>query len=150
FNPTSITGSGSSTMTVSTSSSTPAGSYPLTITATSGSLTHTVAVTLVVTAPGTFTLSVTPTSQTVSRGSTTQYAVTISAQGGFSGTVNLSLSGLPTRTSSSFNPASVVGSGSSTLTITANKPARVGTYTLTIKGTSGSLVQSATVTLIIN
>jgi len=150
FNPISITGSGSSTMTVSTSSSTPAGSYPLTITATSGSLTHTAAVTLVVTAPGTFTVSVTPTSQTVSRGSSTQYAVTISAQGGFSGTVNLSLSGLPTRTSSSFNPASVVGTGSSTLKVTANKPALVGTYTLTIKGTSGSLVQSATVTLIIN
>src|SRR5262249_56979620 len=119
FNPPSSTGPGSSTMPVSTSTSTPAGSYPLTITATSGSLTHTAAVTLVVTAPGSFTVSVTPTSQTVSRGSSTQYAVTISAQGGFSGTVNLSLSGLPPRTSSSFNPASVVGSGSSTLKVTA-------------------------------
>jgi hypothetical protein len=149
FNPTSITTSGSSTLGVSTLSSTPAGSYPLTITATSGSLTHTATVTLVVTAPSTFTISVTPTSQTVSRGSSTQYAVTISGQGGFSGTVNLSVSGLPQRTNSSFNPSSVVGSGSSTLKVTANKPARIGTYTLTIKGTSGSLVQSANVTLII-
>jgi hypothetical protein len=150
FNPTSITTSGSSTLSVSTLSSTPAGSYPLTITATSGSLTHTATVTLVVTAPSTFTISVAPTSQTVSRGSSTQYAVTISGQGGFSGTVNLSVSGLPQRTTSSFNPSSVVGSGSSTLKVTANKPARIGTYTLTIKGTSGSLVQSANVTLIIN
>jgi hypothetical protein len=150
FNPTSITTSGSSTLAVSTLSSTPAGSYPLTITATSGSLTHTATVTLVVTAPSTFTISVAPTSQSVSRGSSTQYAVTISGQGGFSGTVNLSVSGLPQRTSSSFNPASVVGSGSSTLKVTANKPAKIGTYTLTIKGTSGSLVQSTNVTLIIN
>jgi hypothetical protein len=150
FNPTSITTSGSSTLSVSTLSSTPAGSYPLTITGTSGSLTHTATATLVVSGAGSFTVSVTPTSQTVSRGSSTQYAVTISAQGGFSGTVNLSLTGLPQRTSSSFNPSSVVGSGSSTLKVTANKPARSGTYTLTIKGTSGSVVQSANVTLIIN
>jgi len=150
FNPTSITTSGSSTLSVSTLSSTPAGSYPLTITGTSGSLTHTATATLVVSGAGSFTISVTPTSQTVSRGSSTQYAVTISAQGGFSGTVNLSLTGLPQRTSSSFNPSSVVGSGSSTLKVTANKPARSGTYTLTIKGTSGSVVQSANVTLIIN
>jgi Domain of unknown function (DUF1929) len=150
FNPTSITTSGSSTLTVSTSSTTPAGSYPLTITATSGALVHTATVTLVVNAVGTFTISVAPTSQTVSRGSSTQYAVTITAQGGFSGTVNLSVSGLPQRTSSTFNPSSVVGSGSSTLKVTANKPARTGTYQFTIKGTSGSLVQSANVTLTIN
>src|SRR5512133_427087 len=141
FNPTSIATSGSSTLTVNTSSTTSAGSYALTITATSGALVHTATVTLVVNAVGTFTVSVTPTSQTISRGSSTQYAVTISAQGGFSGTVNLSLSGLPQRTSSSFNPSSVVGSGGSTLKVTANKPARVGTYKLTIKGTSGSVVQ---------
>jgi uncharacterized membrane protein len=150
FNPSSITTSGSSTLTVSTSSTTSAGSYPLTISATSGALVHTATVTLVVNGTGSFTLSVTPTSQTVSRGSSTQYTVTISGQGGFSGTVNLSVSGLPQRTSSSFNPASVVGSGSSTLKVTANKPAKIGTYPLTIKGTSGSLVQSANVTLIIN
>jgi Domain of unknown function (DUF1929) len=149
FNPTSITTSGSSTLIVSTLNSTPAGSYPLTITATSGSLTHTATVTLVVNGAGSFSVSAVPTNQTVSRGSSTQFAVTISAQGGFSGTVNLSVSGLPTRTSSSFNPTSVVGSGTSTLTIKVNRNARVGTYTLTINGTSGSLVQSATVTLTI-
>jgi len=149
FNPTSITTSGSSMLSVSTLNSTPVGSYPLTITATSGSLTHTATVTLVVNGGGSFSVSAVPTSQTVSRGSSTQFAVTISAQGGFSGTVNLNVSGLPTRTSSNFNPKSVVGSGTSTLKISPNPQAPVGTYTLTIKGTSGSLVQSAIVTLII-
>src|SRR5207247_2012162 len=59
---------------------------------------------------------------------------------GFSGTMNLSLSGLPPQTTSSFNSSSVVGSGGSTLKVKANKPARIGTYRLTIKRTCGSVV----------
>jgi hypothetical protein len=149
FNPTSVTTSGSSTLNVSTVNSTPAGSYLLTITATSGALTHAATVTLVVNAPGSFTISATPPSQTVSRGSSTQFTIAISAQGSFSGTVNLTVSGLPPKTTSSFNPKSVIGSGSSTLKISPNPQAPVGTYTLTIKATSGSLAQSATITLII-
>lgn len=45
---TSISSSGSSTLTVSTSSATPKGTYPVTMTANSGNLTHTVTVSLVV------------------------------------------------------------------------------------------------------
>ena len=150
FNPTSITTSGSSTLSVSTLNSTPAGSYPLTITATSGSLTHIATVTLVVNGAGSFSVSAVPTSQTVSRGSSSHYAVTVAAQGSFSGTVTLSVSGVPPRTTSSFNPKSIVGSGTSTLKVSPNKQAPTGTYVLTIKGTSGSLVQTINVTLTIN
>src|SRR3989441_1693970 len=48
FSPSSVTTSGSSTMTVTTSTTTPAGSFPLMIIGTSGSLIHTVPVTLTV------------------------------------------------------------------------------------------------------
>jgi len=48
FNPTSVNTSGSTTLSVTTNGATSAGSYPLTITGTSGSLTHTKTVTLVV------------------------------------------------------------------------------------------------------
>src|SRR5712692_7522949 len=50
FNPTTVNTSGSTTMSVVTSSSTPTGSYPLTITGSSGGLSHTAPVTLVVAA----------------------------------------------------------------------------------------------------
>jgi beta-glucanase (GH16 family) len=50
FNPTSLTGSGSSTLTVRTSTSTPSGSYTLSVTGTSGNLSHSANVVLSVSA----------------------------------------------------------------------------------------------------
>jgi hypothetical protein len=145
FTPSSVSGSGSSTLAVSLSS-TPTGTYPLTITATSGTLTHTAQVTLVV---ADFTISAAPSSQTVKRGSQTTYTVTITALGPLSATVKFSVSGLPGRTSASFNPTSVVGSGSSTLAVSVKKPAATGTYPLTITASGGGLTHSTNVTLVI-
>lgn len=145
FTPTSVSGSGSSTMAVSTSSSTPTGTYPLTITATSGTLTHSTQVTLIV---ADFAISASPSSQTVPRGSQTTYTVTVTPLGPFSATVTFSVKS-PPRTKASFNPTSVAGSGSSTLTISANRNAKTGTYPLTITGTGGGTTHSANVSLII-
>jgi hypothetical protein len=149
FNPTSVTGSGTSNMSVVTSASTPPGSYPLTITGTSGTLVHSTGVTLVVTAAGggDFVISASPTSRSVSRGSSASYTVTITPSGGFNGNVSFSISGLPSRTSASFTPTSVTGSGTSTLRVSTQRRTPTGSFLLTIKGTSGSLVHSTTVTL---
>jgi uncharacterized membrane protein len=148
FNPTSINGAGSSTLTVTTSTSTPGGTYTLTITGTSSGISHSTTVTLIVTAPD-FTITATPASLSVTRGSSGNYTVTIGAVSGFNGTVNLSVTGLPSRTTATFTPTSVTGSGTSTLKITVQSNATRGTSTLTIKGTSGSLVHTKTVTLVI-
>jgi len=151
FNPASLT-SGNSTLTVTTSSTTPTGSFPLTITGTSGSTTHTANVTLVVTAPvvGDFSVTASPASQTVTAGNGTSYTATATASGGFTGVVTWSASGLPTGAGASFSPTTVTGSGSSTMSVTTSTSTPAGTYTVTITGTSGSLVHSTTVTLVVN
>jgi len=149
FNPTSVPGSGTSTMSVTTSSTTPTGSYPLTITGTSGTLTHTASVTLVVTAPVTpnFSLSASPASQSVVQGASTSYTVTITPSGGFTGSVTLSASGLPAGAAASFapNPAT----STSTMSVTTSSTTPTGSYPLTITGTSGTLSHTASVTLIV-
>lgn len=149
FNPTSVTGSGSSTLSVSTSTTTPAGTYSLTVTGTSGTLVHSTHVTLVVNPvnPPDFTISVSPTSLNVTRGTTGRYTVTIGAVNGFTGTVSLSVSGLGSRVTGTFSPTSITGSGSSTLSVTAARNASRGARTITITGVSGSLNHSTTATL---
>lgn len=149
FVPESVTGSGSSTLTVATSASTPAGSYTLTITGGTATLNHSVSVTLSVNSTGDFALSASPTTLQVPRGGSGSHTVTVSALSGFAGTVSLSVSGLPARTSASWNPSTVTGSGSSVLTVRVNKPARSGTYTLTITGTYGNLVHPIPLTLVV-
>src|SRR5207248_9547909 len=144
FNPASISTSGSSTLSVSTSSSTAPGSYPLTIRATSGAITHTANVTLVVSAD--FSVAVTPSSATVSRGSSARYTVSVTPGSGFNGTVSFSVSGLPRRANASFNPSSIT-SGSSTLNVSTMRKTPTGTFTLTISATSGGLTHTQQVTL---
>ena len=134
-------------MSVSTSAATPPGSYPLTIQGTSGPRTRTVNVTLVVN--GDFSISATPTSQTITRGGVATYTVTITAGQGFSGTVNLTVSGVPPRATATFNPASIVNSGTSVLTMDTDPNVQKRTRTLTITGTGGGRVHSVNVTLII-
>ena len=134
-------------MSVSTSAATPPGSYPLTIRGTSGPRTRTVNVTLVVN--GDFSIAATPASRTITRGGVATYTVTITAGQGFSGTVNLSVSGAPSRATTTFNPASIVNSGTSVLTIDTEPNVQRRTRTLTITGTSGGRVHSVNVTLII-
>ena len=147
FSPASISSSGSSSLSVSTSTSTPPGSYPLTVTATSGALVHTASVTLTISPD--FSASVTPSNITIARGSSARYTVTITPGAGFAGTVSLSVSGVPRRASASFSPASIDTSGSSTLTVSANRNASRGTSTLTVTATSGGVTHTNQVTLTI-
>jgi hypothetical protein len=139
---------GTSTMTVTTTASTAAGSYPVTITGTDGTLTHTTSVQLVVQAPvPDFTLTASPTSRTITRGTSTTYAITVNKVNGFSGSVSLSVAGLPSRTTNSFSPNPATST--STLTITTTTRTSRNTYALTITGTSGSLSRTVKVTLVI-
>ena len=150
FSPSSIAGgSGSSQLTVTTAATLATGSYPLTITGTSGALAHTAAVTLVVTVPQDFALSISPSSRTVKKGKSASYTVTVSSQGGFAGTVTLSVTGLPSGTTATFTPSSVVAPGSSTMKVKTTGQTPRGTFVLTVTGTSGAQVHQATTTLVV-
>lgn len=95
-----------------------------------------------------FTITVSPSSQTVAPGGGAWSTVTVSGSGGYSGTVSLSVSGSGF-SSQSFSPQSISGSGSATLSVTAG--ATPGTFPLTITGTdsASSLTHSVNATLVV-
>ena len=138
-------GSGSSQLTVTTAAGLAPGSYPLTITGSSGSIAHTVSVTLVVPAPPDFTVSVTPSSRSTLAGGGVSYTVSVGALNGFGGDVSLALSGLSASQAGwTFAPAAVAGgSGSSQLTVTTAAGLAPGSYPLTITGSSGPIAHTA-------
>lgn len=152
FTPSAVSGSGTSTLAVSTTSAAVAGAYPLVIAGTSGTIQRSATVTLTIATSSVadFGLAATPASQAVTVGSSATYTTAITALNSFAGTVTLSTSGLPTGATASFSPASVTTSGSSTLTIATGSATPAGTYSITVTGTSGPLVHSATVSLTVN
>jgi hypothetical protein len=149
FSPASVSTSGSSVLTISTTTSMAPGTYTLTITGTSGSTTHTATAILNVTSATQpdFTLSASSSSLRVTGGGSATDTASIAALNGFTGTVSLAVSGLPSGASGSFSPASVSTSGSSVLSITTTASTAAGAYTLTITGASGSTSHTTTVTL---
>jgi hypothetical protein len=115
---------------------------------TTGAPAHSTTVTMVVNLKGGFTVSATPfVPNPVSRGGKTGDTVTATASGNFNGTVTFSASGLPPRSTATFNPTSIIGSGSATLTIQTLRKTTSGNYLITITGSSGSLSSSTTVPL---
>lgn len=142
LNPTQVTppanSSTLSALSVVTSLSTAPAGYSLSVTGTDKTLTHTTAVSANVYA--TFSLGLAPASLTVSRGSSGSATVSVTGDGGSAFPVQLGVSGLPQgiRASFSANPLSATStSNMSTLTLTAQKSARTGSYTLTVWGTGG-------------
>ncbi len=133
FSPGSTTGS--SQLTFTASDTAVAGFYTLQIVGTSGSLTAVANVFLTVNPPALFSLSASPASLSVSQYGSTTDSITVNAQSGFLGSVNLSiLSALPAGITASFAPSATTGS--STLTVAASGSAVPGNYILTIAGTT--------------
>jgi subtilisin family serine protease len=141
-------GSGTAQLTISTAATIAAGSYPLTISASDGTVTRTASATLAVTAPPDFTLGASPTSATVNAGSSANVTVSVGSMNGFGGTVVLSASGLPGNVgTATVTPTSITGTGTAQLALTTVTGAPAGTYPVTVTGTSGSLTHTATVSL---
>src|SRR4029077_10398401 len=135
----------SSALTGKIVSNTPAATYTLTLHGTSGTLSHSTTVTLVVNSD--FSLSASPTGRTIRHGRSTTYTVTINALNGFTGSVNFAVAGLPSGSSAGFSPNPATTS--SVLTVNTSG-GTIGTFTLTISGTGGGKTHSVTVTLVLN
>lgn len=127
---------GSSTMAVTASPTTPLGNYTLTYTGISGNQTVTQEGTLSVQAPY-FTIGGGGAGNVI-QGSSTAIPLKVQPDLGFTGSVSFSIEGLPTGVTASFSPNPTTTS--STMTITAGSSAVLGLYNLTITGTSGSIV----------
>ncbi len=149
--PSSVTGgSGSSTLTVSAAT---AGTYTVTVTGTSGSLSHSVGVTVNVVAPD-FSLSATST-LSVPQGSSGDFTVNLQSLGGFSGDIALTVTVAPGGPSASASPATVTlaqgGAGRAVVTVSAvggvYSTVAAGVYMVKVTGTSGSVSHSIDVAL---
>ena len=139
-----------SVVTFTASSTATTGTSSVTITGTSGTLSHTTTVSLTVSAPAApnFTLSSSPASLTVKQGTNGSSTITVTPSNGFTGSVTLSNSALPSGVTASFgtNPTT----STSVVTFTASSTATTGTSTITITGTSGTLSHTTTISLTIS
>jgi len=97
-----------------------------------------------------------PSSVSIQQGTSSTTLVTIHSLGSFSGTVTLAAGTSPAianTTTASLNPTSVAltpgGSSTSTLTVQASHSTPVGGYNVNVKATSGSLVRTLTIRLVV-
>ena len=90
-----------------------------------------------------FTLSASPSSQSLAAGLTASYTVTVAAAGGFTSPVSLSCSGLPAGASCSFSP-NPAPPGGATMTVSTLLSTPAGTSTITVTGTGGGFSRSTT------
>ena len=119
-----------SVLSVTTTASTPAGSYTLKVTGTSGKVSRSITTGLMVNPPlsGALAMTPTPASVTMAPGSVAAYAVQL-VRTNVSGDVTLSVTGLPTGATAAFAPSPITGN-SSTLLVTTTDNTPDGAYTL--------------------
>jgi subtilase family serine protease len=95
-----------------------------------------------------FQLSASPSSLTINPGASGTSTITVQDLGGFAGSVNLSILGLPSGVTAAFTPNPV--NGSSALTLTVSSSAIRASYLLNIAGVSGSVTASTSLALQVN
>ncbi len=134
----------------------PTGTHSLKLRATYGDRTAERDLTLTVSPPPDFTLSLSPTSLSVQQGSSAQTTLTLTPQGGFTGTVGLSLvagqDGVPQGLSLSPQSLQVTGSSpvSQALTLTASAGTPAGTYRIKVRGTGQNITRDVDLTVTVS
>jgi len=153
FNPSSGYPTFTSTFAISTSTTTPTGTFYITIVGSGGGLTRTAtyALTVIPLLVPEFSITASPTSLTIQQGSSGSSTITITSINGFNQPVQLSVSGAPSGVTATMSPSQVTppagGTATSTLTVSVATTATPGSYTLTVTGTNGTLTHSTNLTL---
>ncbi|EWC58223.1 bifunctional protein [Actinokineospora spheciospongiae] len=150
FQPATITSGRTGKLTVTTTSSTPKGEYRVTVTGTSGSVSKQTTLTLTVgdggQQPGGLAVTLSPSSGTLSRGGSAFPSIRVT---GATGSVTLSTSGVPSGVTAQLVPATISGSQTSMMFLTASFSAAPGTYTTKVTATGGGKSGTADYTLTI-
>jgi hypothetical protein len=99
-------------------------------------------------APADFSLSVTPSSQTLVRGTTgTALSLQATAANGFASPVTVDISGMPASVTASPASLTLTPGSAQNVTLTAGTTAATGASTVTFGGTAGALSHTATLAL---
>jgi subtilase family serine protease len=80
-------------------------------------------------------------------GASSTVTLTSAATGGFGSAITLAARGQPSGVTITFSPATLTGGGTSSVGLNVAATTAVGVYPITLTGTSGALVESATFTL---
>ena len=129
---------GAVTLDISGAPSTPVGSVSATVNAASGTVARSAPLNLNFMD---FTLTVSPSSQSVSAGGSITYSVSVAGRGNFSSPVNLSCAGLPSGAACNFSP-NPAPPGIATLTLSTLASTPVGGLQFTVAGASGVITRS--------
>jgi hypothetical protein len=128
------------------------GATTVTLTGTSGTLSHSTTVALATTAAPPplpdFSLTITPTSQTLVEGTTgTALALVATATNGFASPVVIGIAGLPAGVTASPASPTLTPGTAQNVTLAASTTAATGAATVTFTGTAGALSHAATLAL---
>ncbi|MEM2899229.1 MAG: hypothetical protein QXT63_00400, partial [Thermoplasmata archaeon] len=142
-------------VTIYTTTSTPSGIYSIEVCATEISMlpvihSHNTTYNLTVTNMPDFTITLSTSSIVILQGNSANVAVNVTKLNSFSGSVSLSVSGLPEYSTVSFSSSNVIPNATSTLTITIDESTPQGSYVLSIIGNSSGLLHYANLTLIVS
>lgn len=106
--------------------------------------TATIALTVNAAATGTLSLALTQTSSTITAGQTAVTKLALTRGGGFTGGVNLTLTGAPSGLNFAFSTSNPVTADSVTLTLNPAASVVPGPYTLTVRGNAAGLTEATT------
>jgi uncharacterized membrane protein len=145
-------GTGATTLTVTSLTGTPAGTYQITLSSSGGTRSHNIAIAVSV-GPADFTIVANPSFLTTIQGQFNTTTLTLTSQGGFSGDVSLTVTAplAVIGTAGGPSPAHLIpgGSATSAVTVEPSTLTNLGNYTIIATGTAGGLTHSVHIQVLV-